>query len=147
MYPTQNPYFSGVQQNNMLPPMQILEANGKTSINALKMAPNSSALIADTTEPIIWKCVSDSLGNVTATAWDISPHKSEEEIKQENVNAAILDMNARLKRLEERYEQPNSNWNYQEQPIDTKYRSDKRNVGNAERSRKPSSNVESNNAE
>lgn len=147
MYPNYNPYSGGMQQNNILPPMQILEANGKASINALKMSPNSSALIADTTEPIIWKCVSDSLGNVTSTAWDISPHKSEEEIKQENVNAAILDMNARLKRLEERYEQPNSKWTYQEQSADSKSRSDKRNVGNAERIRRPASNAESNDEE
>jgi hypothetical protein len=59
----------------MLPQQQILQANGKASIDMIRLAPNSSVLIADTTEPIVWKCVSDSLGNVTSEAFDISPHK------------------------------------------------------------------------
>lgn len=45
--------------NYTLPPQQILQANGKASIDAIRMSPNSSVLIADTTEPIVWKCVSD----------------------------------------------------------------------------------------
>ena len=94
-----NPYFS--QPNfRQLPPQQILQANGKASIDMLQMSPNSSVLIADTNEPIVWKCVSDGLGNVTAQAFDISPHKSEEEVKHD----LMQDIDARLKRLEERYE-------------------------------------------
>lgn len=89
----------------ILPPQQILQAKGKESINALKMSPNSSVLIADETAPIVWKCVSDSLGNVTATPFDISEHKDEQVVQQENVNALILDLNERLTRLENNYEQ------------------------------------------
>ena len=76
----QNPYMANFQpqfqqfQQPALPQQQILTANGKTSIDALKMSPNSSCLIADTTAPIIWKCVSDGLGNVSAEAYDISIH-------------------------------------------------------------------------
>ena len=91
MYPYQN------QSMNMLPQQQILQANGKPSIDALRMYPNSSVLIADQTAPIIWKCVSDSLGNVTATAFDISPHKDEEQIEKESIMQ-------RLDRLEKQYE-------------------------------------------
>ena len=69
------------------------------------MSPNSSVLIADETAPIVWKCVSDSLGNVTATPFDISEHKDEQVVQQENVNALILDLNERLTRLENNYEQ------------------------------------------
>lgn len=82
---------------NMLQPQQILQANGKASIDALRLAPNSSVLIADSTAPIIWKCVSDSLGNVTATAFDITLHKDEAQVEKES----ILQ---RLERLEQRYE-------------------------------------------
>lgn len=75
-----NPYLNyqqlyQPQQNNILPPQQALKANGKASIDALQMSPNSEVLIMDTTAPIIWQCMSDSLGKVTATPWDISPHK------------------------------------------------------------------------
>lgn len=95
------------QSNNILPPQQILQANGKASIDMLRMSPNSSALIADQTAPIVWKCVSDSLGNVTAEPYDIIRHKSEEEKTQENINALILNMNERLSKLEQDYEQSN----------------------------------------
>lgn len=90
--------------NNVLPPQQILQANGKASIDNLRMSPNSSVLIADQTAPIVWKCVSDGIGNVTAEAFDIMPHKDQSQIEQENMNALLVDMNERLKRLEGYYE-------------------------------------------
>ena len=66
-------------QPNVLPQQQVLQANGKASIDALKMAPNSSALIMDTTAPIVWLCTSDSLGNVTSMPYDIAQHIEEPE--------------------------------------------------------------------
>lgn len=89
---------------NTLPPQQILQANGKASINALRMAPNSSALIADQTQPIVWKCTSDSLGNVSAEAFDITPHKDEATVEKEALTSLITEMNERLKKLEVNYE-------------------------------------------
>ena len=90
--------------NYTLPPQQILQANGKTSIDAIRMSPNSSVLIADTTGPIVWKCVSDGLGNVTKEAFDISHHKTEEETEKENLNSTLIEINERLKKLEADYE-------------------------------------------
>ena len=90
--------------NYTLPPQQILQANGKTSIDAIRMSPNSSVLIADTTAPIVWKCVSDGLGNVTAEAFDIIHHKTEEEVEKETTNNLLNDISERLKRLEFNYE-------------------------------------------
>ena len=91
-------------QQNVLPPQQILQANGKSSIDALRMSPNSSALIADSTQPIIWKCISDSLGNVSATAFDVSPHKDEAQVEKETVSRSLDTINERLDRLEKYYE-------------------------------------------
>ena len=82
---------------NVLPAQQIPQANGKASIDMIRLAPNSSVLIADTTAPIVWRCVSDSLGNVTAEPFDISPHKDEEQIIKESIEE-------RLSRLENIYE-------------------------------------------
>ena len=96
------PNFTGYQ--NVLPPQQILQANGKASIDALKMSPNSSVLIADQTQPIVWRCISDSLGNVTATAYDISPHKDEALAEKEALASTLAEINDRLKRLEDNYE-------------------------------------------
>ena len=96
----QNPYL----QQNVLSPQQILTAKGRSSIDKLRMSPNSSVLIADETAPIVWKCSSDGIGNVTAEPFDITPHKDEQQIRQENMDALIVDMSNRLKRLEENYE-------------------------------------------
>ena len=88
----------------ILPPQQILQANGKESINLIRMSPNSSVLIADTTRPIVWKCVSDGLGNVTSKAYDITPHKSEEEVEKETMAALLKSISDRLEKLEVNYE-------------------------------------------
>ena len=84
----------------ILPPQQILQANGKASIDMIRMSPNSSVLIADTTQPIVWKCVSDGLGNVSSKAFDITPHKSEEEVEKENLNTILKNITERLEKLE-----------------------------------------------
>ena len=92
-------FYQQQPQQPMLPPQQVLQANGRTSISSLKMSPNSSALIMDTTAPIVWLCTSDSLGNVTPTAYDISPHKdvaesqaSDFETRLSAVERSIIEM-------------------------------------------------------
>ena len=89
------PQYPGMQQPNALPQQQVVQANGKASIDALRMAPNSSVLIMDKTAPIVWLCTSDGLGNVTSVPYDIIPHK----------DPAPIDVNGledRIRRLEER---------------------------------------------
>lgn len=130
-----NPYMN----NNVLPPQQILQANGKASIDAIKMAPNSSVLIADNTAPIVWKCVSDGLGNVTADPYDITPHKSQEEIEKDNLAITIQNIENRLKSLEGRYEQ--SIIKQHSESDDTEFATSKK--ANS-RSKKPTSYDESN---
>lgn len=101
-----NPYqqYQTFQQNqNYLPAQQIIQANGRASIDALRMAPNSSVLIADATAPIVWKCVSDGIGNVTAEPFDISPHKEAPPVDNVSLLAIVTELNDRLTRLEERY--------------------------------------------
>lgn len=90
--------------NYTLPPQQILQANGKPSIDAIRMSPNSSVLVADTTAPIVWKCISDGLGNVTAEAFDITHHKTAEEIEKETTSNLLTTISDRLERLEKNYE-------------------------------------------
>lgn len=63
------------QQANVLPAQQVIQVAGRQSIDTLQMSPNSSVLIMDTSAPIVWLCVSDGLGKVTATAYDITLHQ------------------------------------------------------------------------
>ena len=109
--------------NYTLPPQQILQANGKSSIDAMRMSPNSSVLIADSTQPIVWKCVSDGLGNVTAEAFDITHHKTDEEVEKETTNNLLNDISKRLERLENKYESVINR--YYESADETTYADDK----------------------
>lgn len=84
----------------MFSQQQIPTANGRASVDNVKLAPNSSVLIADSTLPIIYRCVSDSLGNVTTTTFDISLHKDEEQIKKEQTELILADLVQRIERLE-----------------------------------------------
>ena len=94
MMPQQQPVQpQPAQAANALPPQQVLQANGKASIDALRMAPNSSVLIMDTTAPIVWLCASDGLGNVSSTPYDIKAH-------QEPAVAAAADLESRLTAVE-----------------------------------------------
>ena len=143
MNPYLNPYYlpqtptTPQVQNNVLPYQQILQANGKTSIDALQLSPNSSVLIADTTAPIVWKCTSDSLGNVTSVPYDISEHKEESEKVQEGLVAIVSNIDERLRKVEEEYESI----------VKTKYATDKADVGNVQKHGKLTSNAKSSNGE
>ena len=100
-----NPYqqFPIYQQQNILPQQQILQTSGKPTFDAFKLAPNSSVLIADTTAPMVWKCVSDGLGNVTSEAFDIVPHKDENVLDESSITMILTEMNNRITKLEEVY--------------------------------------------
>lgn len=62
---------------NMLPAQQVIQVNGKSSVEALRMAPNSSVLVMDTTAPLVWLCTTDGIGSLTTTPYDITPHIEE----------------------------------------------------------------------
>ena len=93
--------YPQTQQTNVLPPQQVLQANGKPSIDALRMSPNSSVYIEDLTmKDMVWKCVSDSLGQVTARAFDLTPHEESPIIDNNGLLAIVGQMNDRLTKLE-----------------------------------------------
>lgn len=71
-------YIMPQQSTPSLPAQQILKVNGEESVKQVRMAPNSSALAMDTTAPIVWLLVSDGVGSVTSTPYDISEHKMDQ---------------------------------------------------------------------
>ena len=96
-----NPYlYKNYPPQNILPPQQVLKANGKASIDALQMAPDSEVLIMDTTAPIIWQCMSDSIGKVTAIPWDIVPHK--EAPAADSLEVRVANIEATLNAMKEK---------------------------------------------
>ena len=85
------------QQANVLPAQQVIQVAGRQSIDTLQMSPNSSVLIMDTSAPIVWLCVSDGLGKVTATAYDITIHQDSPPF---DIAGFAESVEGRLKELE-----------------------------------------------
>lgn len=99
------------QTQNVLPPCQILTASGQASIDNLRMSPNSSVFIAHQTEPLLWKCVSDSLGNVTATLFDVSLHQEKPPVDVGNLEqrvATIEQILINMNNMEEQKNEPSA---------------------------------------
>lgn len=91
------PYQNNTQflQNLMLPTQQeVIKVNGKNGVDAYQMAPNSSALLLDTTASIVWLVQTDGAGYKTSVPYDISPHTPEEE-------AHYKTLEERISKLEE----------------------------------------------
>lgn len=89
------PYYPyGAQQGQQVrPQQQVLHVSGKEGLNALRLAPDSSALVLDDTAPLVWLCQTDSAGYMTQAPYSIAPYVEPEPI---DLNA----LNARLEKLE-----------------------------------------------
>ena len=86
-------------QQNILPPQTVIQVNGKASIDALKMSPNSSVLLMDSNEPIVWLCTSDGIGNVTPVPYDITPHKDVPPVDVGNLESRVANIETILTNL------------------------------------------------
>ena len=85
-----NPYQNQYLQNLMMPQQQeVVKVNGKNGVDAFQLAPNSSALLLDTTASIVWLVQTDGAGYKTSTAYDITPHIPEEEAQYKTLEERI----------------------------------------------------------
>lgn len=88
---------------------QIINVNGENGARAYQMMPNSSALLLDTSAPIIWLAQTDGAGYKSLTAYDITPHKEPEPI---NYN----DIISRLEKVEEKLNEQSNNADAKSKP-------------------------------
>lgn len=80
---------------------QIVKVHGRNGADTYQMMPNSSALLLDESEPLIYLAQTDGAGYKTITVYDIQPHK---EIPPVNMH----DLEQRISRLEEKLNEPNT---------------------------------------
>lgn len=73
---------------------QIVRVNGRNGAEAFRMAPNSSAILMDENDPIVWMKTSDGAGYCTVTPYTVTPYQAAEPV---DVNS----LENRVKRLEE----------------------------------------------
>ena len=107
MYPIYNQFGNMFQQpgnninpNPVLPQQQIIQVSGKASVDTIQLAPNSSVLLMDTTAPIVWMCVSDGVGKVTSTPYDITVHKEKPPIDVDSIEQRISNIEKIISELE-----------------------------------------------
>ena len=73
---------------------QITRVNGRNGAEAFRLAPNSSILLMDENDPIVWLKQTDGAGYATVTPYTVTPYQA----------AAPVDVSSlenRVKRLEE----------------------------------------------
>ena len=83
---TMNGQFPNLRQ-------EIVKVNGENGARAYQMNPNSSALLLDENNPIVWLVQTDGAGYKTVSPFSISPYQPAPPID-------LNDLNERLKRLE-----------------------------------------------
>lgn len=92
--PMAYPYYNNFQNYMNLPKMEVIRVNGKNGADSFQMGANSSVLLLDTTNPLVWFVQTDGAGYKTCTPYKIEPY----------VEAVVADNNsleARVKRIED----------------------------------------------
>lgn len=79
MYPYDNQIsqmlLQGIQQNNPMMKQEVVKVNGRPGAEAFNLGPNASALLLDTSAPIVWLVQTDGAGYKSLTPYDITPHE------------------------------------------------------------------------
>jgi len=73
---------------------EVIKVNGEGGANAFQMAPNSSVLLLDEHEPIVYLKTTDGAGYPTITSYSITPYVKQEP---EDLYKALDE---RIKKLE-----------------------------------------------
>lgn len=73
---------------------QVTRVNGRNGADAFRMAPNSSILLMDENDPIVWLKQTDGAGYATVTPYTVTPYQAAPPVDVNNLEN-------RVKRLEE----------------------------------------------
>lgn len=83
----QQPMYQPSQQ--MTQRQEIAKVNGENGARAYQLAPNSSALLLDEVNPIVYLKVTDSGGYPSITAYSITPYKQEPTVDVKTLEERI----------------------------------------------------------
>lgn len=93
MFPNQNPYLQNYGYSQKV---EVVKVHGEHGANAFQLPPNSSALLLDETEPLVWLVYTDGAGYKTVIPYKISKAQTSQETQAEQFKALI----ERMDRLE-----------------------------------------------
>ena len=97
MYQYFNPYAANTQQNinqYQAQPQQIVKVSGEPGARAYQMPANSSALLLDEQQPVVWLKTTDGAGYPQLTPYRIEPFEPEPA-------PDLKGIEERIKRLED----------------------------------------------
>ena len=98
-----NNYPYAVQQNfqqQQLPHYEVIKVNGKPGVDAFQMGPNSSVLLLDETQNIVWFVQTDGAGYRTPTPFTISPYVEKPQIDVNVLNDEVNSLKAMVIELQ-----------------------------------------------
>lgn len=101
------------QQQNTFNPQSVVQVSGENGAKAYSLPPNSSVLLMDTTDAIVWLKSTDGGGYPTLTPFRITPIEPTPIIPQTSAPTVpqidIDNINNRLTKLEERLNEQSNN--------------------------------------
>lgn len=86
------------------PKQEIIRVNGENGAKAFNLPPNSSILLLDESQPIIWVKMTDGAGYPTIKAYNITPTETQSQTD-------VLNLEARIKKLEDIINEQSNNAN------------------------------------
>lgn len=98
--------FGQPVSTNILPHMDITKVTGKKGAEKFEMGPNSSALLLDLNDPLVWFVSTDGAGYKTILPYKITPYEPDPE---PDVMSLFNKLNQRLTSIEERMNSNESN--------------------------------------
>lgn len=91
--PYGNPYadrLAAMQQSQaMQQRCEVVTVNGENGAQAYPLAPNSSALLLDESQPLVWLVKTDGAGYKTVSAFNITPHEQTQQPPGRQHNHAL----------------------------------------------------------
>ncbi len=120
---TVNPYVNYVNSNSYFrpPAYEVVRVHGREGANAFQMGPNSSLLLLDENDPIVWLAKTDGAGYKTVTPFRIAPYEETPPVDISVLSAKIEQLEADILALKEAQNgKPNfrGNAKRQQQPAD-----------------------------
>lgn len=92
-----NNYVNSFWPNNsMLQKQEVTQVSGRNGAEMYQMGPNSSALLLDSTAPIVWLKVTDGAGYPTITAYDIALHQEPKPVDLSAIEERLLKLEEKL---------------------------------------------------
>lgn len=110
-----NPYLYNLQH------YEVVKVHGRDGANAFQMGPNSSILLLDENDPIVWLAKTDGAGYKTVTPFRITPYEETPPVDISALSAKIEQLEADILALKEAQNgKPNfrGNAKRQQQPAD-----------------------------